>query len=65
VKLAASIYEERRLPQSTLDGVRLGVLADALEDAGCTDDELLLHFRHQGQSHWRGCWGLDMILGRG
>jgi hypothetical protein len=65
VKLAASIYEGRRLPQGSLAGARVGVLADALEDAGCTDEELLLHFRREGQSHWRGCWGLDVILGRG
>jgi hypothetical protein len=65
VKLAASVYEGRSLPEGTLDGVRLGVLADALEDAGCSDEELLLHFRSGGGGHWRGCWGIDLLLGKG
>jgi len=42
---------------------RLPILADALEDEGCTDDELLLHFRVPA-AHVRGCWALDLILGK-
>jgi hypothetical protein len=56
-KLAEAIYEERAFD-------RLPVLADALEDAGCTDDELLAHCRGPGP-HARGCWALDLILGKG
>lgn len=41
----------------------LPVLADALEDAGCADAELLAHCR-EGQSHVPGCWVLDAALGR-
>jgi hypothetical protein len=41
---------------------RLPVLADALEDAGCTDVDLLGHLR-LGGPHVRGCWALDLILG--
>jgi hypothetical protein len=37
VRLAQAAYEERLLPKGTLDPCRLGVLADALEDAGCTN----------------------------
>jgi hypothetical protein len=39
----------------------LPILADALEDAGCTDEPLLSHCRHLGP-HGRGCWALDLIL---
>jgi len=38
-------------------------LADALEDAGCTDAELLGHLRGPGV-HVRGCWALDLLLAK-
>jgi hypothetical protein len=44
--------------------VRLLVLADALEDAGCTDTDLLGRCRRSGQ-HVRGCWVVDLLLGKG
>ncbi len=40
------------------------ILADALEDAGCADEELLRHCREE-RTHVPGCWALDAILGRG
>jgi hypothetical protein len=43
--LARSGYEERKLPEGTLDPGRLAALADALEESGCTDAELLAHVR--------------------
>ena len=39
------------------------ILADALEDAGCDARELLDHLR-SGSRHGRGCWALDLALGR-
>lgn len=42
---------------------RLPVLADALLDAGCDDDELLEHLR-EGATHYPGCWALDAVLGK-
>ncbi len=42
---------------------RLPVLADALEDAGCDEAELLAHLRSPGP-HARGCWALETVLGR-
>jgi hypothetical protein len=42
---------------------RLPILADALEDAGCDSAELLAHFRGPG-THARGCWALDLVLGK-
>jgi hypothetical protein len=62
-RLAGPVYEERSLPEGTLDRVRLAVLADALEDAGCTNEELLAHLRSP-PPHVRGCWPVDLLLGR-
>jgi hypothetical protein len=39
------------------------VLADALVDAGCTDPDLLHHLRDPGP-HGRGCWSVDLLLGK-
>ncbi len=62
-RLARAVYEERQLPAGTLDAARLALLADALLDAGCADEELLAHCRSAGP-HYRGCWGIDLILGK-
>jgi hypothetical protein len=62
-RLAQSIYEERRMPQGTLDTARLTSLADALLDAGCDNEELIANCRSDGP-HVRGCWAIDLILGK-
>jgi hypothetical protein len=62
-ELARAAYEERRLPEGTLEPARMSVLADALEDAGCHDAELLGHLRGPGQ-HVRGCWTIDLLLSK-
>jgi hypothetical protein len=54
--LAQAIYEDRAFD-------RLPILADALEEAGCTDPDILGHCRGQGE-HVRGCWVVDLILGK-
>jgi hypothetical protein len=41
----------------------LPILADALEEAGCEDPEVLSHCRGGGP-HVRGCWVIDVILGK-
>ncbi len=61
--LAQAAYEDRRLPAGTLDPDRLAILADALEDAGCTDEAILSHCRNPGR-HGRGCWPVDLLLER-
>jgi hypothetical protein len=63
VRLAQAAYEERHLPEGTLDNSRLAILADALEEAGCTDAEVLGHLRGPGP-HVRGCWAVDLCLGK-
>src|SRR5262249_25945681 len=63
VSLAVAAYEERVLPEGTLDPARLAVLADALEEAGCADPDVLAHLRGAGP-HLRGCWPVDAALGR-
>lgn len=42
---------------------RLPILADALEEAGCDDPDILSHCRGDGP-HFAGCWVVDLILGR-
>jgi hypothetical protein len=56
LQLAAGIYEERA-PD------RLPILADALQDAGCDSDDILDHCRGEGP-HVRGCWVVDLVLGK-
>jgi hypothetical protein len=55
-KLTQAIYDDRAFD-------RLPILADALEEAGCTDADLLTHCRGGGE-HVRGCWLVDCILGK-
>ena len=63
VALAQAAYEQRDLPAGTLDLARLAVLADALEEAGCDQADLLGHLRGPGP-HVRGCWAVDLLLGK-
>jgi hypothetical protein len=68
VGLAQAAYDQRdaftgRGWTSTLNPARLAVLADALEEAGCTDADLLGHLRGPGP-HVRGCWAVDLLLGK-
>jgi hypothetical protein len=63
VGLATVAYDERGLPASELDTARLAVLADGLEDAVCDNAELLAHCRGPGP-HVRGCWAVDLLLGK-
>jgi hypothetical protein len=63
VRIARAAYESRPLPGGVLDAPRLALLADALEDAGCADAELLGHLRGPGP-HVRGCRAVDLILGK-
>jgi hypothetical protein len=55
--LAQGIYEERAFD-------RMPILADALQDAGCEHDDILGHLRDPHAAHVRGCWALDLVLGK-
>jgi hypothetical protein len=59
--LAQAAYDNRTLPAGTLEPNRLAVLADALEESGCADADILGHLRGPGP-HVRGCFALDAIL---
>ncbi len=61
--LAASIYEERLLSCGHFDNQKLGVLADALEEAGA-EQEVVRHLREKDGVHVRGCWVVDLLLGK-
>jgi hypothetical protein len=61
--LAQVAYNERSLPNGELDRVRLAVLADALEEAGCAEQAILDHLRSPGP-HVRGCWPVDLVLAK-
>jgi hypothetical protein len=54
VRIAQMIYEERCFQN-------LPILADALEEAGCTDPDILGHCQ-SGSAHVRGCWVIDALL---
>ncbi|MFO0800999.1 MAG: hypothetical protein U0804_26330 [Gemmataceae bacterium] len=56
VGLARGMYESRNFGP-------MPVLADALEDAGCADADILAHCRGDGP-HVRGCWVVDLVLGK-
>jgi hypothetical protein len=69
LSLADAAYSERVAPDPSrpgwlvIDSARMLVLADALEDAGCDDPDILAHCRGSGE-HVRGCWLLDLILAK-
>ena len=56
VRLAQTIYDERSFN-------KMPELGDALERAGCRDEAILNHCREHGE-HVRGCWVVDMVLGK-
>jgi hypothetical protein len=58
VALARGIYAEQAFD-------RMPILADALQDAGCANDEVLKHCRDTSLKHVRGCWPVDLLSGKG
>ena len=57
VTLARTMYESR-------DFSAMPILADALQDAGCDNDDILSHCRDTSLTHVRGCWVTDLVLGK-
>jgi hypothetical protein len=58
VAIAQGMYESR-------DFGAMPILADALQDAGCDDEAVLTHCRDVSLAHVRGCWVVDLVLGKG
>jgi hypothetical protein len=56
IALAQAIYQERQFGD-------LPRLADAMEVMGCRDADILAHCRQVGE-HVRGCWAVDLLLGK-
>lgn len=54
--LASQMYNTR-------DFTPMPILADALQDAGCEHEDILTHCRGPGP-HIRGCWVVDLVLGK-
>ncbi|WP_246523261.1 hypothetical protein [Gemmata palustris] len=57
VALAAQMYEAREFGA-------MPILADALQDAGCDSADILDHCRDASAPHVRGCWVVDLVLGK-
>jgi hypothetical protein len=57
VSLARQMYESH-------DFSAMPILADALQDAGCDNGDILSHCRDANQLHVRGCWVVDLVLGK-
>jgi hypothetical protein len=57
VALARGIYDDRAFD-------RMPILADALQDSGCDNDDVLNHCRDEKATHVRGCWVVDLVLGK-
>jgi hypothetical protein len=57
VSMARQMYDSRDLSD-------MPILADALEEAGCTNQEMLSHCRQQGAVHVRGCCLIDLLLNK-
>jgi hypothetical protein len=57
VAMAKGMYDSREFSA-------MPNLADALQDAGCDNDEVLDHCRAADDVHVRGCWIVDLVLGK-
>jgi hypothetical protein len=57
IALARTMYESR-------DFSAMPILADALQDAGCDQPAILSHCRDAALTHVRGCWVVDLVLGK-
>jgi hypothetical protein len=57
VALASQMYGSR-------DFAAMPILADALQDAGCDNEDMLNHCRDPKATHVRGCWVVDLVLGK-
>jgi hypothetical protein len=59
--LTSTVVELARQIYTTKDFSILGILGDALQDAGCNNADVLEHCR-AAASHQPGCWVVDLLL---
>jgi hypothetical protein len=57
IAIAQQMYDAR-------DFSAMPILADALQDAGCDNEDILNHCRDANATHVRGCWVVDLVLGK-
>jgi hypothetical protein len=57
VAVARQMYDSREFGA-------MPILADALQDAGCDNEDILNHCRDANATHVRGCWVVDLVLGK-
>jgi hypothetical protein len=62
--LTSTVLDLARQMYDSRDFSPMPILADALQDAGCENDEVLNHCRGSTAPHVRGCWVVDLILGK-
>jgi len=55
MSVARTMYDSREFSA-------MPILADALQDAGCEQPDILSHCRDTSLKHVRGCWVVDLIL---
>src|SRR5262249_1306337 len=63
VTLGKACHAGRALPSGELESANLVVLADALEEVGCTAADILTHLRSPGPHVW-GCWAVDLCISK-
>lgn len=62
--LTVTVLSLARTMYDACDFSAMPILADALQDAGCTNEDVLSHCRDTSLMHVRGCWVVDLILGK-
>ncbi|MCE9566325.1 MAG: hypothetical protein K8U57_30240 [Planctomycetes bacterium] len=62
--LTSTVLPLARQMYDTRDFSAMPILADALQDAGCDNENILEHCRDANGVHVRGCWVVDLVLGK-
>jgi hypothetical protein len=62
--LTPDVLAMAKVMYASRDFSAMPILADALQDAGCDEDDVLIHCREDSAIHARGCWVVDLLLGK-
>ena len=63
-RMAEAVYEDREMPSGVFRTQLVARLVEALEQAGCRDADVMDHLRQPDGVHVRGCWCVDLLLGK-